>query len=162
MCQVLELTDCDDIAKIFEYGDEVAEKLTKKLDLDGSLLLMTLDDCYSLVFSFKPKDLKKLCKVEASAKDDKNLMSPMGALSVKVQDEIKALAKLPANFLYKDLKKASTKVAVSYYSSLLTDFRNSLVALRDATKLLNAGIQGAISAVYGQDAADYYDLITAK
>jgi hypothetical protein len=146
-------------------ADELAEELTKNLDLPGTLVFADLDDSLVLAFSFKSEDYEQQVLAAKQKAKSELPASPMGALDKKDQDELAMLAGLDRSGLkmmvLKDLKKTAPKV-VDLISEYLTKTRNSEFKMGELAKLINAPMLDVVEKAYGRDGAEFYKHVSDK
>jgi hypothetical protein len=145
-------------------ADKLADQMAQSMSLPGDLMFMKYQDDYCLVFTFERSGVAELAKegdalVFASKKKEDLPDGPQGTLTVKEQDEIKALSSLAkSKMTYKDVKKASSKVA-ALLSEAMTQIRNSKVDIAEGAKALKASLEDLIVQAYGKDGLAYYQYV---
>lgn len=86
---------------------------------------------------------------------------PQGVLTKGEQSQIEDLLTLGKSRTYKDVKKASPKLA-TYLSKTLNDLRMSKVSLVEGLSKLKASMEDMISDCFGTDGQDYYNYLKRK
>jgi hypothetical protein len=81
---------------------------------------------------------------------------PQGVLTKSEQSQIESLLPLGKSRTYKDIKKASPKLAV-YLSKILNDIRLSKISMVEGLGKLKSSMEDLIGDCFGNDGQDYYN-----
>lgn len=146
--------------------DEFAEKLSDSSRLPGGFIFHNKGNSLVLSYYCKRSEIEPILNATkrktAIAKSDK-MQAPQGALSTKLQEEIKNIVATQSisSKSHKDIKKISPSVA-SYLSKAISDYRNGKRTQKELATLLKCKKKDLVEMVFGKDGAEYYDYCTSK
>jgi hypothetical protein len=156
-------------------ADEIATQLNVATGLPGYFMFLVLpDDDFCLTYNYEHTDdseeVEETEEVEDEIVDEETEekstvaslpKGPQGVLSKSEQTQIENLLQLGKSRTYKDIKRASPKLAV-HLGKIMNNIKTSKVSMLEGLSQLKAKMEDMVQDCFGHDGSSYYNHLKNK